>query len=850
MPHLNRSPSSPSLRDPPRQALELLPRPSMSRPKPSPYYASVRRLSSRPRPSVASIADIFVGSLVLAGFCHDHSPRGRNLSTMQLETSEHPLRRLRGRNLAGRGQLPAGRRVEYSRTSVQSSRPRSWLSTGLAQKTTDDHTEQDPREQGHTEQVHANLPVRTRFGRHEDRSLSDLREDADEEERPIAPSLSYDEQNYIATCQFFEKYLGKKYNWKEAVDVLLPMPEAKRNKNDWRDEVESPSVEHLLEALNADTEATTQYLFRLYRDIPSPGVAKLSKRSRGDLLRRFANPPNRRWADARRYLALVEDMVRAGLPMSRSLWSSAIHFAGRGNGSGKVLKRDLVRAIGLWQQMEHVAGVQADEVVFGILFDVAMKSGQFTVATRLEAEMRERGLDFDRFGMVAKIFSYGLQKNVAGVSAAFEKFVMSGEIVDTVTLNCLCVSYLRAGEVNIAEQIYARMLEAQRSAQGLNPSVSSSSDDPALSSEFFIYRGSTRQMGRHLKKSHALKKQLPAFHQALQDSLPMTPDTRTFYIFLRHFSRYSGQLDMFMTVLRDMESTYAVPPRHIVYMLLFEGFGIHGDKRKTWSAERLRLTWHAYLRALRDSKTRLVDMYEGNKSTDVVWENPLGSIITENQPDMPTEDPNGLYVPLPSTNAGITSGFAQRDDPGGFYAAVSLDETETAHSPAEPDDPNKPTDTDELVSNNDEQTLEESKKPHNVNGFFSSLWPDDMDTVLDPVRSETPNKPAAIDELFSRKNEDLPEAIIDEEEAEGGFDKYHGNEDHIDFEARVENGVFVGRRMIVAILRAFGTCCGPREVLEAWLQLERLWQPHHRKASDVFAVKEELDRQLSKTRQL
>lgn len=808
---------------------------------------------------------------------------------MPLGTSEHPSRRLRGRTLADRGQLPAGRRVEYSRTSVQSSRPRSWLSTGVAQKTTDDPTEQDPREQGHTEQVHASLPAKTRFEEHKDKSLSDLREDADvtmhkrlgrlipeimsnrriqiqgdeshdtehppvsqEEERPIGPSLSYDERNYIATCQFFEKYLGKKYNWKEAVDVLLPTPEAQRNENDGRDEVESPSVEHLLEALNADTEPTTQHLFRLYRDIPSPGVAKLSKRSRGYLLRRFANPQNRRWADARRYLALVEDMVRAGLPMSRSLWSSAIHFAGRGNGSGKVLRRDLVRAIGLWQQMEHVAGVQADEVVFGILFDVAIKSGQYTVATRLEAEMRERGLDFDRFGMVTKIFSYGLQKNVAGVSAAFEQFVKSGEIVDTVALNCLCVSYLRAGEVNTAEQIYARMLEAQRSAKGLSPSVSgsSSSDDAALSSEFLIYRGSTRKMGRRLKKSHALKKQLPAFHQALQDSLPMTPDTRTFYIFLRHFSRYSGQLDMFMTVLRDMESTYAVPPRHIVYMLLFEGFGIHGDKRKSWSAERLRLTWHAYLRALRDSKTRLVDLYEGNKSTDVVWENPLGSIITENQPDMPTEDPNGLYVPLPSTNAGTTSGFAQRDDPGGFYASVPLDETETARSPAKPDDTNKPTDTDELVSDNDEQTPEGSNKPHNVNGFFSSLWPDDTDTMPNPVRSETPNKPTAIDELFSRKNEDLSEAIIDEEEAEDGFDRYHGNEGHIDLDARVENGVFVGRRMIVAILRAFGTCCGPKEVLEAWLQLERLWQPHHRKANDVFAVKEELDRQLSKTRNL
>jgi hypothetical protein len=69
-------------------------------------------------------------------------------------------------------------------------------------------------------------------------------------------------------------------------------------------------------------------------------------------------------------------------------------------------------------------------------------------------------------------------------------------------------------------------------------------------------------------------------------------------------------------------------------------------------------------------------------------------------------------------------------------------------------------------------------------------------------------------------------------------------EQHVD--RRLENGVFIGRRMITIILRAFGTCCGPKEVLDVWLQLERLWHPQHRRAIDVLAIKEELDKQMSR----
>ena len=886
MPQLIRSPSSPSLRDPPKQALELSSRPSMPRPKPL-YQASVRRLSSRPRPSVASIADIFVGSLVLAGFCHDHSPRGRGISTMPLRPPENYLRRFRGKNLSDRGQMPGGRRVEYSRTSVQASRPRSWLSTALAQKPVDDDAHEHNR---------ANMPMRTRFGDYEDSSLSDPGEDAlygrlgkenlipdtisnlneptqlkrqetqdteilcvlPEETRPDQPpdqelSLSYDEQDHMETSHFLKKSLGKKHNWEEAVYVVLPKPQAKRKEVIKRDGIESRSVARLVEALKFEKEAPMLELFNLYREIPSPGVAKLPKHWRGHLLRRFSKPPNRRWGDARRYLALVDDMNKADLPMSLSLWSSAIYFAARGNGSGLVLRRDLVRAIGLWQKMEHVAGVEADGVVFSILIDCAIKSGQYTVAAGLEAHMRERGLEFDRYGAVAKIFSYGLQKNIDGITATFEEFVKSGQIVDTVVLNCVCVSYLRAGEVNTAEQIYARMLEAQRAAKGSEPSAphSDAQTDPALSSQFSIYRGSTRKMGRLLKKSHALKNKLPAYHRALQDSVSMTPDTRTFYIFLRYFSRHSGQLDMFMTVLRDMESTYIVPPRHLIYMLLFEGFGIHGKSKKSWSAERLRLIWSAYLRALRDTKSRLDDLYEGNQSADMVWENPLSSMIADLQPSLPTEDPNGLYVPLPLSGVQTPPGFMQEDDPGGFFASVQLDKIDSAPDAVKPENPNMPIAADASRPSNHEKPLERPQEPHDANGFFSSRWPDDLDLTPGPA----PSTPSVINKSLLTKNEDddknkltdeLDEVIAEGENEPAWIDRCRDYEGLHDHGPGLENGVFIGRRMVIAILRAFGTTCGPKEVLEAWLQLEKIWRPHQRMANDVYAVKEELDKQLAK----
>lgn len=65
-------------------------------------------------------------------------------------------------------------------------------------------------------------------------------------------------------------------------------------------------------------------------------------------------------------------------------------------------------------------------------------------------------------------------------------------------------------------------------------------------------------------------------------------------------------------------------------------------------------------------------------------------------------------------------------------------------------------------------------------------------------------------------------------------------------EGNVENGVFVGRSTILHVLRAFGTCTHPEDVIEAWEQMQQLWDPFHRNAVDVAIIRDELERQLQK----
>ncbi|KAL4888997.1 hypothetical protein BDV59DRAFT_187316 [Aspergillus ambiguus] len=823
MPHPNRSQSSPNLRLPPSQSADTCfssISASMSRPEPFSYNASVRRFGSRrARPSVASIADLFVGSLVMAGYCREHSPRGRGLSTISINPASH------GTTVTWQGR-PATRHLPQKRpqflcldTTSHRSTAQRMFNSGVAQKLEEDEGEADrlpgPPFQNTTirrdDKEKEALPNESLFQRprnqfQEERNrdtIANIPEPSDpsitvqpsdtmsSNQPPVlsTPAERYRyngkttpaKEVYSSASKLYRAVYGDALDWKQAVDAAMrELPVVSRRADMRFDAVELHSVEKFLEAM-WDEKKSNQYVFRLYRELPHPGVSYLSKRSRGALLRRFANPTNRRWVDARRYLGLVDDMIAAGLPISRSLWSSAIHLAGRA--SGKVCKKDLVRSIGLWQQMEHLGGVKSDGIVFGILFDIAIKAGQFTVADRLMEEMNKRDISFSRAGKVSRIYYYGMLRDPDGIRQALDDFVASGEIVDTPVLNCLLASFLRAGDTATAESLYRRMLQSQK-ATGLDLEQRIQ-HQPGLTSELVVYRKKSRKLNTLLQLSAPLREKLPEHHRALQEAFPMAPDTRTFHILLSFHCYETGDIQAFSSVLKDMEKTFAVPPRGMIYLLLFSGFARNGRKRKGWTAERLRGAWKAYLRALYESRARFNDRLHF-RTAKPTWENPLGSYYSpvKAQSSSLPHAPSGLYTPLPTSSPDNRTDKVHAS-PAENHAYISRASDGTGQS-----------------SDRHEQTTDPED--------------DEFDT----------------DELFGHRTR---EPLIGQDELEG-------------LERQVENGVFLGRRMIIIILRAFGACCGPKEVMEVWLRLERLWQPKRRRALDVLAVKEELEKQMNRVR--
>ncbi|KAL2809957.1 hypothetical protein BJX63DRAFT_403551 [Aspergillus granulosus] len=831
MPHPNQSQCPPHLRSPPSQGSDTrisFSSESMHGSASSLPNATVRRLRfpRRPRPGATSIADIFVQSLVVAGYCHEHSPRARGLTTVSIKstrgTTKSPEERGVGRTprrfLAQTTPGTLSSRVGC--LGAQRPRRRQIFTSSIAQQleipdTEDYQTEEiSANEPSHKVLVDNIKPNYTYFHRnthppplpreesrfsnavqhengnhvplcdsgrvkanHSHREMEKHTIDKSPREEKYSNYKSPREDLLQYTSKIYEAALGPSMNWMEAVDTLVPIETAFWGRDKATTLVETQSVEKFLEAM-WDKQKSNHYVFTLYRDLPSPGVAHLSKRSRGALLRRFAQPPDRRWVDARRYLALIEDMLAARLPVSRSLWTTAIHLAGRA--AGKVNKHDLIRAIGIWNQMEHLGGIESDGVVFTVLFDIATKSGQYTVADRILEEMESRKIQFGRAGKVSKIFYYGMLQDPAAIRRAFDEYVESGEIVDTAVINCLMASFLRAGETRMAEQIYRRLLTTAKTTQ---PSTSNDQatwhvGGPNLTPELVSYRKRNKKFGRVLQMSAALKDSFPQHHQALQQALLVTPDTRTFHILLKHHAHRSGTLDAFMSIVDDMERIYRVPPRGMIYLLLFDGFARNGRNKKGWTAEKLRTVWTAYLRALHESKSRLHRRAYALPPSSI-WENPLRDAnvaATSNSPRHPPTTSDSLYTQLPSVASSSQTGTS---------GAYNHHELSVGGNPAD-------VHVDDLLG------------LHSDNHIFHVA-----DQQMQAPRDE----------------------------------------DDLDFlERRIENGVFLGRRMIILILRAFGTCCGEDDLMDVWLRIERIWQPEKRKGLDVLAVKEELEKQLQKFR--
>ncbi|MCJ1333824.1 hypothetical protein MMC10_010530 [Thelotrema lepadinum] len=233
--------------------------------------------------------------------------------------------------------------------------------------------------------------------------------------------------------------------------------------------------------------------------------------------------------------------------------------------------------------MEHDAGILGSSVTFNILFDAAIKAGEFKLAEMILHEMKERNLAITRFTRAGLIYYQGLRHDGNGVRRAYQEFVDAGEIVDTLVLNCVITSLVHAGEPVAAEHVYHRMKEMHQRLGG--------HEVPLLD-----YKAS-RDLGRALQRASAEHRHDKQYLSDLQKRQTLAPNYRTYTILISHHaSPQGGALERIVRLIEEMQA-YGLPVRGRIFMELFRGFAFHGGVRYTaWTTVRLSSVWTTFIK--------------------------------------------------------------------------------------------------------------------------------------------------------------------------------------------------------------------------------------------------------------
>lgn len=378
-----------------------------------------------------------------------------------------------------------------------------------------------------------------------------------------------DEYNYKPVLE--ESHVSdKSVTPEEAVPAAFKAPSSE----------EEPAVERLIDILN-DKNNTQETVFQAYSALPVPGVAYLSIEVCRLLFRQISVVERKSIETMLRYLSVVEDMKAADIPMIAVEWNSAIAFTGRC--LTKITAIEVELAIRTWKEMEQAAKVQSGSVTFTILFDIATKAGKFVLAEMILKEMRARNLSLNRFGRVGIIYYHGLRGDGDAVRRAYKSFVQEGEIVDTVVMNCVIASLIRAGEPAAALHVYERMKEMYSSKTGF----------PVPAQDW----KAVRELGRVLARAARIYRNDPEGRQRVQSETCLAPNLHTYAIFVEHHV-VTGELRRITALLEEM-LLLRVPLHGRIFVKLFRGFAIHGGVRYTsWTRPRLESVWVSLLAVL------------------------------------------------------------------------------------------------------------------------------------------------------------------------------------------------------------------------------------------------------------
>lgn len=310
-------------------------------------------------------------------------------------------------------------------------------------------------------------------------------------------------------------------------------------------------------------------IYRLYAELPQPRMLHLTWQWRNRLLRVMGTPGKRDMESMLRYFALVADVKNAGLTLRRSQWNFALAFAAKY--AAQTTSQEMESTLRLWREMEKEANIPGNDVTFNVLFDVASKAGNFTLADMIYKEMDHRGIEFNRFHHVSLIHYFGLKLDSGGIRAAYKDMVEASEMIDTVALNCVISGLLRCGEEAAAEETYERMKNGHSRATAMPQR------------DYMVNKVITRVLMMFAKVS----KQYPELKDTLQTNVCLAPDSHTYKLLVQHYAIRVGNLNKVAQYLDEMKHL-KVPIHPTIFLALFKGFYLHGGfSGSDWSEQRL-----------------------------------------------------------------------------------------------------------------------------------------------------------------------------------------------------------------------------------------------------------------------
>lgn len=310
-------------------------------------------------------------------------------------------------------------------------------------------------------------------------------------------------------------------------------------------------------------------IYKLYCQLPEPKMLNIPWQWRNRLLK-VMGTPRRRDTDAMlRYFALVADVKNAGLSLRRTQWNFALAFAAKY--ASRATPKEMESALRLWREMEREAKIPGNDVTFNILFDVAAKAGNFTLAEMIYQEMDHRGIEFNRFHHVSLIHYFGLKLDSGGIRAAYKEMVESGEMVDTTVLNCVLSGLLRCGEESAAEETYERMKNGHDLAVDMPPR------------DYMMSKVTTQVLMMFTK----VGKEHPKMKPSLQTGIRLVPDLHTYKLLVEHYALKVGNIKKVAQYLDEMKQL-KIPIHPTIFLALFKGFYAHGGfEGSEWSDQRL-----------------------------------------------------------------------------------------------------------------------------------------------------------------------------------------------------------------------------------------------------------------------